>query len=236
MEKIIVCILFCLSILASVTKVLTGFDIDEAYALAIPYRVLQGDRLFADMWEVHQTSFLLPYLFMKPFYHFVADGSAVVLFVRIVTTILHGIVSLCVCLTVKGLLNREKTAKGGSFFAALCALGFYNFLPKWMISLDFSMQQLWFFTLYALCLLWVLSGKKDASGKKSRYFWGLFLAGILLSLDVLAYPGMAVLYPISLLLFVWGKDAGREKALKAAGLTAGCATSAAVFFVLTLFC
>ena len=126
MEKVIVCILFCLSILATVTKVLTGFDIDEAYALAIPYRVLQGDRLFADMWEVHQTSFLLPYLFMKPFYYFVADGSAVVIYVRILTSLLHGIVSLSVYLVLKGLLGRkstakDSTAKDGSFLAALCS-------------------------------------------------------------------------------------------------------------------
>ena len=223
--------MFCLSILATVTKVLTGFDIDEAYALAIPYRVLQGDRLFADMWEVHQTSFLLPYLFMKPFYSLVTDGRAVVLYVRIVTTLLHGMVSLLVYLALKWLLDGKKTTKGGSFFSALCALGFYNFLPKWMISLDFSMQQLWFFTLYMLCLLWVLREKEDAPKKGSRYFGGLFLAGVLLSLDVLAYPGMAVLYPVSLLLLVWGKRPGKEKALKAVGLTAGCVASAVVFFL-----
>ena len=58
-----IAVLVLLSVFAGVTKIFTGFDIDEAYALAIPYRVLQGDRLFADMWEVHQTSFILPYLF-----------------------------------------------------------------------------------------------------------------------------------------------------------------------------
>ncbi|MCH5279991.1 MAG: hypothetical protein J1E61_00875 [Lachnospiraceae bacterium] len=231
MEKIIVCILFCLSILASVTKVLTGFDIDEAYALAIPYRVLQGDRLFADMWEVHQTSFLLPYLFMKIFYGVVSEGTGVVLFVRIITTLIHGIVSFFVYLAVGALLRKGETGKGGTFPATLLGLGFYNFLPKWMISLDFSMQQLWFFVLYLLCLLLVLGAGKNAEKKGFRCFWGLFLAGIFLSLDVLAYPGMAVLYPVSLLLLVWGKGAGKDKGLKAAGLTAGCAASAGIFFL-----
>lgn len=231
MEKMIVCILFCLSILASVTKVLTGFDIDEAYALALPYRVLQGDRLFADMWEVHQTSFMLPYLFMKVFYGIVPDGAGVVLFIRIMASLIHAAVSVCVYHSVKWLLGKGEVEKNRVFPAALFALGFYNFLPKWMISMDFSMQHLWFFSLYILCLLWILGGRKGALQKRNRYFYGLFLAGIVLSLGVLAYPGMIALYPATLLLLAWGKDAGKDKVLKAAGLTTGCMASAAIFFI-----
>ena len=64
-SRIAIGIMIALSLIATVIKIWTGFDIDEAYALALPYRGLQGDRLFAEMWEVHQTSYLIPFLFMK---------------------------------------------------------------------------------------------------------------------------------------------------------------------------
>ena len=48
-------ILILLSVVAAVNQLLIGFDIDEGYAVSMPFRLLQGDHLFADMWEVHQT-------------------------------------------------------------------------------------------------------------------------------------------------------------------------------------
>ena len=57
-------ILILLSVVAAVNQLLIGFDIDEGYAVSMPFRLLQGDHLFADMWEVHQTSALLPAAFL----------------------------------------------------------------------------------------------------------------------------------------------------------------------------
>ena len=42
-KKIIWLLLIGLSLLATMSKILVGFDIDEGYALALPYRLLQGD-------------------------------------------------------------------------------------------------------------------------------------------------------------------------------------------------
>ena len=36
----------------------TGLEIDEEYALSLGYRLVSGDRLFAQMWEPHQLSAL----------------------------------------------------------------------------------------------------------------------------------------------------------------------------------
>ena len=58
-------ILILLSVVAAVNQLLIGFDIDEGYAVSMPFRLLQGDHLFADMWEVHQTSALLPAAFLS---------------------------------------------------------------------------------------------------------------------------------------------------------------------------
>lgn len=227
-QKAVICILVILSVFASVTKIFTGFDIDEAYALAIPYRILQGDRLFADMWEVHQTSFLLPYLFMKLFEMVTGSMEGVVLYTRIVTTMLHLGVSLLVWKCLKKIYGDKYWLS-----VALLGLAYYDFLPKWMINMDFSMQQLWFFTLFVICLFYagMFDGAGQDGGEKGiskRKAW-LAAAGLMLALDVLAYPGMVLVYPAVVILLAAGKRQGKWADIFS--LTAGCAAAALVFFV-----
>lgn len=212
-RKTVVSILIVLSVIAGATKIFTGFDIDEAYALAIPYRVLQGDRLFADMWEVHQTSFLLPFLFMKLFYLLTGEMTGIVLYMRVVTTLLH----LCMSILVYGFVKKFFGMKGG--YALFIGLAYYNFLPKWMINMDFSMEQLWFFTLFVICLFCASKGRRRA--------W-LILSGLMLALDVLAYPGMVILYPVTVFLLLFKRKNG--KWADVLSLTAGCFAAAVLFF------
>lgn len=221
-RKAVVSILIVLSVIAGATKIFTGFDIDEAYALAIPYRVLQGDRLFADMWEVHQTSFLLSFLFMKLFYLLTGEMTGVVLYMRVMATLLH----LCMSIIVYGSVKKFFGIKRE--YALLLGLAYYNFLPKWMINLDFSMEQLWFFTLFVICLLCagIFDGMKQNGGK--RNLW-LVAAGLVLALDVLAYPGMVVLYPVTVFLLLFKRKSG--KWMDVFSLTAGCFVAAVLFFV-----
>ena len=210
-----IAVLVLLSVFAGVTKIFTGFDIDEAYALAIPYRVLQGDRLFADMWEVHQTSFFVPYLFIEIFYAITGSMDYVVVYTRCVTTVLHLVISYIVYRELKQHIGEERGVT-----ALLLAFVYYNFLPKWMINLDFSMLQLWFFTLF---LVFFLKGMK-----KERPLWMMVVAGIVLALDVLAYPGMIFVYIAAMILLYANKE---KKWVKMGGLTVGCAVSAIVFFI-----
>lgn len=221
-RKAVVWLLLLLSAAASLTKAFTGFDIDEAYALAMPYRMLQSDRLFADMWEVHQTSSFLPYCFLKLYEAATGSMDGVVLYIRVVATFLH----LAVTLVVYRFLKKSRLFAGK--LAVIGALIYYNFLPKWMISLDFSMQQLWFFTLFLVFLfqgLSIVSGReRKADGKKGRRVFLLFMAGLMLALDVLAYPGMILVYPAVILLLLF---TGRKK--DALCLTGGCFAAAAVF-------
>ena len=219
-RKAVICILMFLSVIASVTKIFTGFDIDEAYALAIPYRVLQGDRLFADMWEVHQTSFLLPYLFMKLFYSLTGEMAGVVLYMRVMTTLLHLGMSILVYVSVKKFFGIKRE------YALLIGLAYYNFLPKWMINMDFSMEQFWFFTLFVICLF--CAGIFKEIPRRKRSLW-LVVSGLVLALDVLAYPGMVVLYPVTVFLLLFKRKKG--KWADVLSLTAGCFVAAVLFFV-----
>lgn len=219
-RKAVVSILIVLSVIAGATKIFTGFDIDEAYALAIPYRVLQGDRLFADMWEVHQTSFLLPYLFMKLFYFLTGEMAGVVLYMRVMTTLLHLGISILVYVSVKKFFGMKRE------YALLIGLAYYNFLPKWMINMDFSMEQFWFFTLFVICLFCAGIFKEVPRGKRSLW---LVVSGLMLALDVLAYPGMVVLYPVTVFLLLFKRKKGKWADILS--LTAGCFVAAVLFFV-----
>ena len=177
-EKFILLLLLFLSAVAAICKIWVGFDIDEGYAISMPQRLVNGEHLFRDMWEVHQTSSFLPALFLWVFEKITGGIEGVAMYLRIVATILH--------LLMTGVLFRmlSKLDRGWRF---LLCLVYFNFLPKWMISLDFSMQQIWGITLviYFLGKIWEASRLRDCFG-----------VGLALAFTVLAYPGMVVLYPL----------------------------------------
>lgn len=228
-----VCVLIVLSLVAAFVKIMTGFDIDEAYALALPYRALQGDRLFQDMWEVHQTSYFMPYLFIKLYAIIMPSMEYLVLYMRAVTAIIHIGMSALVYVSCKkpAVLEERSDGKAIAFIAALI---YCSFLPKWMLDMDFSMQQLWFFTLF---LIFLFKGIKTENTNRAMLF--LFLSGLSLAMDVLAYPGMVLCYPAAIVcLIICGKQ--KKAALSQTWqqsvikpfiwLSLGCLAAAGIFF------
>ena len=214
-------ILILLSVVAAVNQLLIGFDIDEGYAVSMPFRLLQGDHLFADMWEVHQTSALLPAAFLWLFYQVTGSTAYMVLYLRIVATLLH--------LGMTVLIYRNTRKYLTADWSLLFALLYLNLLPKWIISLDFSMQQVWGLTLLFTCLL-------EERGTEKKQLWQDFLAGLSLAFTVLAYPGMVLLYPAVLVMICMCNKvlSGKDKCRKCLLFTAGCAVCAVVFFLYIL--
>lgn len=228
-----VCVLIVLSLVAAFVKIMTGFDIDEAYALALPYRALQGDRLFQDMWEVHQTSYFMPYLFIKLYAMIMPSMEYLVLYMRAVTAIIHIGMSALVYVSCKKTAVLEERSDGKAI-AFIAALIYCSFLPKWMLDMDFSMQQLWFFTLF---LIFLFKGIKTENTNRAMLF--LFLSGLSLAMDVLAYPGMVLCYPAAIVcLIICGKQ--KKAALSQTWqqsvikpfiwLSLGCLAAAGIFF------
>ena len=211
--------LLVLSVLAAVVKIFTGFDIDEGYAVSMPYRLLQGDRLFLDLWEVHQTSVFLPVAFLAVFDKITGATDGAVIFLRIIATLIHAGAAGAVYMSMK---KRCNTA-----WAVLLALLYFNLLPKWLISLDFSLQQVWGITIVLLLL-----EKETESGKKLYSF----LMGIVLAMTVLAYPGMVLAYPallVSICMIHKGEEV-KTRFNKCLLLTAGCAVMAVCFLIYVL--
>lgn len=211
--------LLVLSVVAAVIKIFVGFDIDEGYAVSMPYRLLQGDKLFFDMWEVHQTSVFLPVAFLALFDKITCATDGAVIFLRVVATLIHAGVSGAVFVTLKKEIETP--------WAVLLALLYFNLLPKWLISLDFSLQQVWGITLILILLV-----REVETGKKIYSFW----IGIVLAMTVLAYPGMVLAYPalmVSLVMLHRGEEI-KTKFNKCVLLTLGCAVMAIAFFAYVL--
>ncbi len=117
-------ILVGLSILAALTKIWIGFDVDEGYAVVLPYRLLQKDHLFLDLWEIHQTSAILPALLLLPFHLVTQDPTGSVIYLRVVATILHTLMTFVLYkFMLKDLIKDQ-------FVKQIIALLYYNFLPK----------------------------------------------------------------------------------------------------------
>lgn len=206
-KKVIAAGCVLLSVAAAIIKIFIGFDVDEGYAVSMPYRLLQGDRLFLDMWEIHQTSALLPYFFLRIFVKVTGGNTGVVLYLRVVATVIHLFFSLWLYSELTAYMNREWSILGAALY--------FNFLPKWLMNLDFSMQLLWGMTAMLIFLR-----------KKKAEKAALFLAGVSLAMTVLGYPTMAVLYPFALWI-VWKYHGKSWK--KMLIFTAGCALCAVLF-------
>ncbi len=223
LNKILITVIAVCSLLAAVSKLLVGFDIDEGYAIAMPYRFLQGDRLFAEMWEIHQTSLLLPALVMKPYLAITGSTDGIVLYLRIVSALIHlGMTGIFVW-TIRALLPEPGSGVTGGTMPLLAAGALYlNMLPKWMLTLDFSVQQLWGLTLLCAGLAWERKNKKPCVS-----FW----TGVALSLTVLAYPAMLILYPALAVVYLLPHDGEEIKSRlkKVFWMTAACILTAALF-------
>lgn len=214
-EKCILVILLVASLVAAVIKIFVGFDIDEGYAVSMPYRLLQGDRLFKDMWEVHQTSAFLPAFFLFVYEKITGVTEGVVVYLRVIATLIHGMMTLLVWKS----LSRRTDFK----WSMLLALLYFNFLPKWLMSLDFSMQQVWGLTGIILLLQ-----RELETGKNSYDFW----MGVVLAATVLAYPGMVLCYPalLATVCILYKSDKINSKFNKCLIITIGCACMAVFFF------
>ena len=70
--------------LVMVRQIFVGLEIDEPYALALGFRLVRGDRLFAEMWEPHQLCSLPPALLVAAYLGITGTTTGLLVFVRAV--------------------------------------------------------------------------------------------------------------------------------------------------------
>ena len=57
--KTAIIIIAAVSILAAIKCIIVGLQRDEEYALSLSYRLINGDKLLTQVWDPHQTSFII---------------------------------------------------------------------------------------------------------------------------------------------------------------------------------
>ena len=162
--KIIFTILLTGSLLAALKLIFFDYTMDEEYQLMMGYRTLRGDCLFKEMWEPHQTSAFLCTILMWVYKTLTGTYTGVLIYLRVCTTLIQAGISLCLYRVLRQLLERN--------YALLCALIYFNMVPKIIQIPDFSNMQLWFFTLTVLCLLqyYLQKDRKTQAGPGS-FLW-----------------------------------------------------------------
>ena len=212
-------ILIALTLVSSVKVAMCGWIIDEGYAFAIGNRLLQGDLLFRDMWELHQTSGFAVEFFLWIYRNLTGTYDGEILFVRICGILLHLLVSAVFYLTLK-----KHISPGNAFILAVI---FANLSPKQTSTPEFSNL----FNLTSLMTLVCIDaldfagknmsrphndGQIEPDTQKPGTLHGIckpgarrvvilsVLAGVFLSLCVLSYP-QSVIFALFVFIYLFVK-------------------------------
>lgn len=191
-------IFIALTVVSSVKMIFFGWVIDEGYAFAIGNRLLQGDLLFRDMWELHQTSGYAIEFFLWIYQLIKGSSEGEIVFVRACGMAIHLVVSYLLYRALKRHLPEEK--------AFIAAVLYANLSPKSISTPEFSnlLNQTSVLTLICLDRLYL---SKDEN-KKGRLLWAV-AAGVFLSLCVMSYPP-SLIFAVFIFAYVFVKSKGRE--------------------------
>lgn len=168
----------CLWVIGAVKVLFVGYDIDEQYALAMSYRMTQGDFLVYNMWEPHQTSGFLMALFMLPYLMITGGTTGIALYVRICGLICHTVIHGLLYKTLCTYLHKDHSL-------LVCGISFFA-LPKLMFLPEFANMQIWFLLLTCICLL-KYYGEERIKEKRGKIIY-LIAAGLFTALEVFTYP------------------------------------------------
>ena len=196
--------LFVFSIAFMLWKAPYGFHFsDEAYYLTVPYRMIQGDVLFRDMWDIRQFSMLPTLPLMQVYLKTAGSTESMVLHFRYIYILFHAAFSLWLYFIL-----RRSFPAGAVFAAAVYLL----FSPINIMQFSYNTYGIGFLTI---------SGALLSENRKS------VLAGVLYALAVLSCPFAAVLF------FVFSAAVAvkrnREKNVQWLLFTLGVVASALVF-------
>lgn len=237
-KKYIVILLLVGSFLAALKCIFVSLQMDEEYAVSMSYRLLLGDRLFAQIWDPHQTSaFLIEFLmwiYLKIFH----TTTCSVIFIRMVGVLIQLAIAYYLYRMLCYLMEPEH-----SFYLAVV---YFNLLPKTYVMPEFSNMMAWGLTMLLLSLfrLAILQGRissgrvllseKDAAAEKRRKRKILFTvieAGVWLSFVVLSYPTCLLLFPF-IIWYLWKYDSDRKKTI---AVFAGTCLAAGGLYMAYLF-
>lgn len=193
-------------------------DIDESYAVTLGIRLISGDHLFKDMWEVHQTSAVLYAPFIAVYKWLTNGTEGIMVYLRIAGIMIQAAVSAYSVYVMKKWVSPA--------LAIFLSLLYFNFTPKQIQSPEFTQFLYWGIMVLGLSLL-----HYSANSKKVH----LIVAALSLCVCILAYPYGLILFPVCVgILFYINKETKKEKKIAVGMFTGTCLIMGGLFILYVL--
>ena len=172
-----------------------GFDwSDDSYASAIVYRIIQGDSLFSEIWDIHQFSavILVPiyWIYIK-----IAGTTGIILFSRYLMT-------LILCAEAFGIYLRARN-NYGHLWSALAAILLLSFGSNFGLTYNTIMV-----LSFILAFLLIPKAADNPKGYV-RYM----LSGFVSAIAVQAYPSTIIVLIVFFLYIAKTEKTNRKRAL-----------------------
>lgn len=217
-RKSVLVILSILTVAASITKILIGLDFDENYITVLGARLLQGDHLFRECWDLYQTTGFTMALVLGILKGITGGYEGAILFCRIVTAILQLLLGMFTWYSLR------KYFRNADFAGLVVA----NMLPRGTLNLEYGFLSC-NYILISMLLLFLVS-REEKNWSKVKVYVLLILSGILFSMGILCYPTM-IIATIVLIAYFFSIRENRRKGLIFIGTCIACA----VVFCLYVF-
>lgn len=193
-------------------------DIDESYAVTLGIRLISGDHLFKDMWEVHQTSAVLYAPFIAVYKWLTNGTEGIMVYLRIAGIMIQAAVSAYSVYVMKKWVSPA--------LAIFLSLLYFNFTPKQIQSPEFTQFLYWGIMVLGLSLL-----HYSANSKKVH----LIVAALSLCVCILAYPYGLILFPVCVgILFYINKETKKGKRIAVGMFTGTCLIMGGLFILYVL--
>ncbi len=180
---VLYCVLFSLGALLVLWKCRYGIaNIDEAFYLTVPYRLVQGDALFVEEWHLSQMSGLLLYPFVALYLRIVGSTNGIILAFRYLFTVCNIVASIFVFYRLK---------RYQIIGAAAASLSLLLFAPYGIMALSYN-------SMGILCMILTCTILLTEKEKRLQ----VIMAGVLFAFAVLCNPYLIALYLLALALFV----------------------------------
>lgn len=208
-ENWIMLFLLLAAVAVNIKSIFMDCDVDVEYAVAMSARMLQGDRMFLEMQEPHQTSAFLCTVLMKLFVAVTGGTTGVIVYLNCCGVLIHG--------AVTGITYAFLKKRVDLHVARLMSIFLLTVRPKALVFPEFSNMQLWFSILLFLSFVCYLEQQE----RKHL----LLLSSVFLCLEIISYPSCIIVWlPIVVLLWVYSATKWKDILLfTGACFVQGCA-------------
>lgn len=180
-RKNCIIILVILTVISSITKVKVGLDIDECYNVVLATRLLQGEHLFREIWDLYQTTVFPMALVIGVYKWLFGSFTGVIFFTRIIATLIQWSLGLCVYFTFK---NKYKNADFAGIMIA-------NLIPKGIVNFEYSYLCCIFIT-FSMCLLYSACNSWGEVKSEKHSIIRIVASGVCYSFAILSYPTIII--------------------------------------------